>query len=85
MRHEAKGTRPRFHAYRSITATGKPFCITLNENASAPPYASTSPASPGQELPYGRTVANYLTSETAKQGHARCIDHGRLMMLGVVW
>jgi hypothetical protein len=39
-------------------------CITLNENSIGATLRIDLPRQPGQELPYARTVAHYLTSET---------------------
>ena len=40
-------------------------CITLNENSIGATLRIDLPRQPGQELPYARTVAHYLTSDTA--------------------
>lgn len=39
-------------------------CITLNENSIGATLRIDLPRQPGQELPYARTVAHYLTSDT---------------------
>ncbi|MEW1947832.1 DUF4192 domain-containing protein [Pseudarthrobacter sp902506025] len=39
-------------------------CITLNENSVGATLRIDLPRQPGQELPYARTVAHYLTSDT---------------------
>src|SRR6478672_223449 len=39
-------------------------CITLNENSIGATLRIDLPQQPGQELPYARTVAHYLTSDT---------------------
>ncbi|PNI07914.1 DUF4192 domain-containing protein [Arthrobacter sp. AFG7.2] len=40
-------------------------CITLNENSIGATLRIDLPRHPGQELPYARTVAHYLTSDTS--------------------
>jgi hypothetical protein len=39
-------------------------CITLNENSIGATLRIDLPRQPGQEVPYARTVAHYLTSDT---------------------
>ena len=39
-------------------------CITLNENSIGATLRIDLPRQPGQELPYARTVAHYLTADT---------------------
>ncbi|QDG88200.1 DUF4192 domain-containing protein [Pseudarthrobacter sp. NIBRBAC000502770] len=39
-------------------------CITMNENSIGATLRIDLPRQPGQELPYARTVAHYLTSDT---------------------
>jgi hypothetical protein len=39
-------------------------CITLNDNGIGATLRIDLPRQPGQELPYARTVAHYLTSDT---------------------
>ncbi|NSX35089.1 DUF4192 domain-containing protein, partial [Pseudarthrobacter oxydans] len=39
-------------------------CITLNQNSIGATLRIDLPRQPGQELPYARTVAHYLTSDT---------------------
>jgi hypothetical protein len=39
-------------------------CITLNDNSIGATLRIDLPRQPGQELPYARTVANYLTADT---------------------
>ncbi|MFJ6271585.1 DUF4192 domain-containing protein [Pseudarthrobacter oxydans] len=39
-------------------------CITLNDNSIGATLRIDLPRQPGQELPYARTVAHYLTSDT---------------------
>jgi hypothetical protein len=47
-----------------LLATGKPCLHHLNENSIGATLRIDLPHQPGQELPYARTVADYLTADT---------------------